>query len=141
MPRVMTVEERQAFLADVHIGVISIEAGAGKAPFAVPVWYGYEPGGPVTVLTGGSTQKAGLIKAAGRYTLTVQDEAPPYKYVTVSGPVSEIVEVADPAERLAVAQRYLGEEGGRGFMEATGGRPNSAFRMRPEHWLSSDLSS
>lgn len=140
MPRRLTPSEREAFLAAKHVGIISVDAGDGKPPFAIPVWYAYEPGGVVTVLTGPETLKGRLIKAAGAYTLAVQDEEPPYRYVTASGPVVETVEVADPAERLAVAQRYLGEEGGRGFMAETGSRPNSAFRMRPERWYSFDFS-
>lgn len=137
MPRKMTTDEREAYLAAVHIGVVAISEGDGKPPLAVPVWYGYEPGGLVTVFTSPTTQKAQLIKAAGGFSLTVQDEQPPYKYVAVSGPVAEIVEVADPAERLALAQRYLGEEGGRQFMAGMASHPNSVFRMRPTRWLTS----
>ena len=42
----MSEDERQAFLAGVHIGVISIEREDGP-PLTVPIWYGYEPGGNV----------------------------------------------------------------------------------------------
>lgn len=136
----LSLSEREAFLAAKHVGIISVDAGDGKPPFAVPIWYAYEPGGLVTILTSPATLKARLIKAAGAYTLAVQDEEPPYRYVTVSGPLVETVDVADPAERLAVAQRYLGEEGGRGYMAQMGGRPNSAFRMRPATWYSFDFS-
>lgn len=140
MPGKLSPSEREAFLAAKHVGIVSVDAGDGEPPFAVPVWYAYEPGGVVTILTSPETVKARLIKAAGAYTLAVQDEEPPYRYVTVSGPLVETVDVADPAERLAMAQRYLGEEGGRGFMAETGGRPNSAFRMRPTRWRSFDFS-
>ncbi|MGH7921465.1 MAG: pyridoxamine 5'-phosphate oxidase family protein [Candidatus Dormibacteraceae bacterium] len=140
MPRKMTATEREAYLAALHVGIISIEAGSGRAPLAVPIWYAYEPGGLVTVLTGATTEKAKLIAAAGRFSLTVQDEAPAYKYATASGPVVDIVELATPAERLVLAQRYLGTEGGAAYVEATGPHPNSAIRMRPESWRTSDYS-
>jgi nitroimidazol reductase NimA-like FMN-containing flavoprotein (pyridoxamine 5'-phosphate oxidase superfamily) len=39
--------EREAFLADVHVGVLTVVAGAGRGPLATPVWYSYRPGGPV----------------------------------------------------------------------------------------------
>jgi nitroimidazol reductase NimA-like FMN-containing flavoprotein (pyridoxamine 5'-phosphate oxidase superfamily) len=39
----MTNEEREAFLADVHVAVISV-AEDGHGPLVVPVWYSYEPG-------------------------------------------------------------------------------------------------
>ena len=45
MSLAMSEHERQEFLAGVHIGVISIERVDGP-PLTVPIWYGYEPGGP-----------------------------------------------------------------------------------------------
>ncbi|HAS08990.1 MAG TPA: pyridoxamine 5'-phosphate oxidase, partial [Acidimicrobiaceae bacterium] len=46
----MTVEEREQFLADVHVGVLAVERPDGP-PLAVPVWYDYRPGGELWVLT------------------------------------------------------------------------------------------
>ena len=45
------------------------------------------------------------VEAAGRVSLCAQDERPPYKYVTVEGPV--VMEDATDAERLELARRYL----------------------------------
>ena len=45
----MTREEREAFLAGVHVGIISI-AEAGRGPLAVPIWYGYAPGGDLWIV-------------------------------------------------------------------------------------------
>lgn len=141
MPRKMTVSERQAFLAAKHVGIVSVDSGDGGPPFAVPIWYSYEPGGVVTITTGPKSHKVGLIKAAGAFTLAVQDEEPPYRYVTVSGPVVETLDEADAAERLVLAQRYMGEEGGRQYMAEMGGHPEMAFRLRPERWWTFDFSS
>jgi nitroimidazol reductase NimA-like FMN-containing flavoprotein (pyridoxamine 5'-phosphate oxidase superfamily) len=44
MSFVMTREERESFLTEVHVGVLAVEH-AGRAPLAVPVWYDYRPGG------------------------------------------------------------------------------------------------
>ena len=38
----MTRAEREAFLAGVHVGVLSIPE-PGRGPLAAPIWYGYEP--------------------------------------------------------------------------------------------------
>jgi nitroimidazol reductase NimA-like FMN-containing flavoprotein (pyridoxamine 5'-phosphate oxidase superfamily) len=38
MALTMTRLEREAFLADVHVGMISI-AEEGRAPLTVPIWY------------------------------------------------------------------------------------------------------
>src|SRR3989454_3855877 len=36
--------EREAFLADTHVAVVSIADGE-RGPLAVPIWYAYTPGG------------------------------------------------------------------------------------------------
>ena len=135
----MSAAEREEFLADVRVGVLSAAAGKPGRTLAVPVWYSYQPGGLVTVLTGRRSRKAGAIRAAGRFALCVQDDRPPYRYVTVEGPVVSEEEL-DPAERLAMARRYLGADGGDRYVTGNPdpGRENVAFRMRPERWLSQD---
>lgn len=50
--------------------------------------------------------------AAGRFSFTVQDEQPPYKYVSVEGDVTH-VGPADESEARSIAVRYLGEESGK----------------------------
>ena len=49
-------------------------------------------------------------------------------------------EELDPAERLAMARRYLGSADGDRYVTDNPDpeRENVAFRMRPEHWLSQD---
>jgi hypothetical protein len=108
---VMSAAGREEFLAGVHVGVLSAAVGTTGRTLAVPVWYSYQPGGLLTVLTGRRSRKAGAIRAAGRFALCVQDDSPPYRYVTVEGPVVSEEEL-DPAERLAMARRYLGSPGG-----------------------------
>jgi PPOX class probable F420-dependent enzyme len=143
MPFAMSVAEREQFLAGLHVGVLSVaapegEGPGGRAPLAVPVWYDYQAGGQVSVITGRSSRKGLAIRAAGRMSLCAQDEKPPYRYVSVEGPV--VIEDLDPAERLAMARRYLGAKGGDQYV-ASNPDPageNIVIRMRPEHWLSVD---
>jgi PPOX class probable F420-dependent enzyme len=134
----MSRAEREAFLAEVHVGVLAVAAGPGRGPLVTPVWYSSQPGGLLSVTTGGNTNKAGAIGAAGRFSLCVQDEAPPYKYVTVEGPA--VIEPAGLAERIAMARRYLGPEGGDEFIAANPGVDDVMIRMTPEHWQSADFS-
>ncbi|MEV5573216.1 TIGR03618 family F420-dependent PPOX class oxidoreductase [Spirillospora sp. NPDC052269] len=138
MTRVMTVDERERFLAEERVGVLSVAAEDGRAPLAMPVWYLYEPGGEIQFITGGDSRKMRLIRAAGRVTLTIQDEAPPYRYVTVEGDVSGYEEPADPEDRQAVAERYLGVEGGAAYIASTTDFAPKAVlvRVRPTRWLS-----
>jgi nitroimidazol reductase NimA-like FMN-containing flavoprotein (pyridoxamine 5'-phosphate oxidase superfamily) len=135
----MSAAEREEFLAGVRVGVLSAALGGAGRTVAVPVWYSYQPGGLLTVLTGRRSRKAAAIRTAGRFALCVQDDSPPYRYVSVEGPVVREEEL-DPAERLAMARRYLGAAGGDRYVtdNPDPGRENVAFRMRPEHWLSQD---
>jgi nitroimidazol reductase NimA-like FMN-containing flavoprotein (pyridoxamine 5'-phosphate oxidase superfamily) len=141
MSLAMSVAEREQFLAGLHVGVLSVALGdgpGGRAPLTVPVWYDYQVGGQVSVITGRSSRKGLAIRAAGRMSLCAQDEQPPYRYVSVEGPV--VISELDPAERLAMARRYLGAKGGDQYV-ASNPDPageNMMFRMRPEHWLSVD---
>lgn len=136
MPFDMSRAERETFLADVHVGVLAV-ARQDMGPLATPVWYSYSPGGVVSVITGRTTRKARAIAAAGRFSLCAQDEAPPYKYVTVEGPA--VIGPAEPAERTAVARRYLGDENGDAWIAANPGTDDVAIRMTPEHWRSADF--
>lgn len=137
---VMTEAERQAFLADVHVGIISI-AEHGRAPLAVPVWYSYDPAGEVHVLMQGDSRKMVGIEAAGRFSLCAQDETAPYKYVTAEGPVTNVRPYDVDNDLLAMATRYLGEQGGRDYAANAGDGGNGVMvSMLPEHWLSTDYS-
>ena len=137
----MSAAESEEFLAGVHVGVLSAAIDTAGQTVAVPVWYSYQPGGLVTVLTGRRSRKAAAIRAAGRFGLCAQDASPPYRYVSVEGAViSE--EEPGPGERLTMARRYLGTAGGDRYLadNPDPGRENVAFRMRPQHWLSQDQS-
>jgi PPOX class probable F420-dependent enzyme len=132
----MTEAEREQFLAEVHVGVLAVALDDAE-PLALPVWYSYQPGGPVTLTTGRATRKARAIDAAGRFSLCVQDERPPYKYVTVAGPA--VIEDVDLAERRAIARRYLGVEGGDAFITTNPEGDQVAIRMTPDRWLTADF--
>ncbi|MBF6064785.1 pyridoxamine 5'-phosphate oxidase family protein [Nocardia terpenica] len=132
----MTGEEREKFLAELHVGVIAVER-PDRAPLSVPIWYGYEPGGEVLIWTEQGSVKEKLIRAAGRFSLTAQVEQPPYRYVTAEGPVTTI-EPATPDMVRPIAIRYLGEAEGTAFTEQNYGTGSLLIRMRPERWLSTD---
>jgi PPOX class probable F420-dependent enzyme len=134
----MSRAEREEFLADVHVGVLSVASGDESGPLTIPVWYSYQPGGTVNLSTGRGTRKARAISAAGRFSLCAQDEQPPYKYVTVEGPAT--IEEASRDERLELARRYLGAEAGDAYIAENPGGTQIMIRMTPEHWLTADFS-
>ena len=138
MELTMTKEEREAFLADVHVAVISV-ADDGRGPLAVPIWYAYEPGGEVRVITGRATRKGKLLERAGRFSLCVQTETLPYRYVSVEGPIVAVEAVDLDRDGRPLAHRYLGAEMGDQYVEDTRHEVGSAlFRIRPERWLTVD---
>ena len=131
----MTTDEREQFLAGVHIGVLAV-ARDGEAPLAVPVWYRYRPGGGVEISTSASSIKVPALRAVGQAALCVQREEPPYAYVTVSGPVT-FGDLSDD-DRLDLAVRYLGEEMGRRYIESSPDIDNVRITLTPERWHTTD---
>ena len=137
MSLAMTKEEREAFLADLHVGVLGVQHG--DVPLAVPIWYGYEPGGDVWIIMNPESIKGKALNASGRFSLCAQSESLPYKYVTVSGTVSQ-VEEATKEDTRALAHRYLGPELGDQYVEQTAGTAGSShlWRLTPERWYTVD---
>jgi nitroimidazol reductase NimA-like FMN-containing flavoprotein (pyridoxamine 5'-phosphate oxidase superfamily) len=133
----MSEQERQAFLADLHVGVLSIPRDAGS-PLSAPIWYSYEPGGDIRVLLGPQSLKAKLLSEGTAVTLVAQQEAMPYAYVSVEGVVSEICAGDEDRDLLPMAIRYLGEELGKGYADANAGNPQLRVSITPQRWLSVD---
>jgi nitroimidazol reductase NimA-like FMN-containing flavoprotein (pyridoxamine 5'-phosphate oxidase superfamily) len=142
----MTEDERQAFLAEARVGVLSVASDDARPPLTVPLWYGYQPGGNITFFTGTQGRKARktrLIEKAGVLSLSVQHDQFPYKYVTVEGSVSQADRPPSAEQMLGVVRRYLPEEMAQGFVDAELGRPSSElvlFTIRPDRWLTADFS-
>ncbi len=138
----MTRAEREAFLADLHVGVISIEV-PDAAPLAAPIWYDYRPETGLWVITGESSRKGKALLAARRFTLVAQTEEPPaYKYVSVSGPLVDVRPADREADTRPMAHRYFGPELGDWYVEsqAEEQQDGRVFVMRPERWLTVDYS-
>lgn len=139
MPKPFTEAERQQFLADTHVGVLSVDA-TDRPPASIPIWYDYTPGGDIRINTGAGSRKAKLIERAGAVTLVVQREELPYQYVVVEGTVVQATTPAPREPREAIAVRYLGEEGGRAFAAKMDGASSVLFTIRPDRWLTADYS-
>ena len=134
-----TESERQEFLSELHVGVLSVAAADGRPPASVPIWYDYVPDGDIRVNTGAGTRKAKLIERAGAVTLVVQREEPPYQYVVVEGTVVETTTPTPTEVREVIAIRYLGEEGGREFVRSIEGQDSVLYTIRPDRWMTADF--
>ncbi len=133
----MTTAQREAFLADVHVGVISV-ARAGAPPLAAPVWYSYQPGGDVVFVFESASEKIRLLDATREASLCVQSETLPYKYVTVEGPV--VIGETDAGIERSLAHRYLGADIGDMYLRAVAGSPSRVVRLTPTRWRTVDYS-
>lgn len=142
MTTTMNETRRKEFLEDVHVGVVSIPE-PGRGPLAAPIWYDYKRGGELWFLTEKQSRKGRLVSESARISLCAQDERPPYRYVTIEGPVVSIEPADLERDVRPMARRYLGIEGGDRYTE-TEGAPSIddtiLVKVRPERWLSADYS-
>ncbi|MBT3164434.1 pyridoxamine 5'-phosphate oxidase family protein [Streptomyces sp. Vc74B-19] len=138
----LTPEERELFLSEPRVAAFAVDAGEGRAPLSVPIWYQYAPGGDVWILTGRHSRKNRLLQAAGRFSLLVERVEPTIRYVSVEGPV---VDTSPATVELLreVSARYLPAEKVDGYVEFAWKNHGEQIvvRMRPERWVSSDLGS
>ncbi|MEU2930012.1 pyridoxamine 5'-phosphate oxidase family protein [Streptomyces sp. NPDC007251] len=136
----LTRAEREAFLAEAHVAALAVDAGPGRAPLTVPIWYGYEPGGEVWIMTGLESRKNRLIGEAGRFALMVDRLEPTIRYVSVEGPVVGTAP-ATIEELRRMSARYLPAEKVDGYVDFAWKNHGEqvVIHMRPERWVSSDL--
>ncbi|GAA0934913.1 pyridoxamine 5'-phosphate oxidase family protein [Kribbella koreensis] len=141
----MSKQQREEFLADTHVGVLSVTGEPGHPPTSVPTFYAYEPGGELTMFTGTqrrAPKRIEQIKQAGVVSFVVQREEMPPAYVTVE---AELVEISKPTheQMLTIARRYMPEEHAQGYVQTELGDPENLvtlFTFRPTRWLTSDTS-
>jgi PPOX class probable F420-dependent enzyme len=133
----MTQYEREQFLSELHVGVLSIERPDGP-PLTVPVWYIYEPGGELWFLISPGSVKGRLLQKSMRFSLCAQSESLPYKYVSIEGTAT-----ISPADKelhsRPMAHRYLGVKGGDSYVESESG-DSVRVSTTPERWFTVDYS-
>ena len=131
-------QEKETFLSELHVGVLSVPQD-GRGPLTAPIWYCYAPGESLRIMIGRDSRKAGLLEVGTRVSLCVQNEEPPYSYVTAEGPV-ESVRPGTDEDILELATRYLGEEDGKAYAESMPTGASLTVTIRPETWLAVDYS-
>jgi nitroimidazol reductase NimA-like FMN-containing flavoprotein (pyridoxamine 5'-phosphate oxidase superfamily) len=136
----MTRDEREEFLAAIHVGVLTADE-PGRGPLSVPVWYRYDPGGQIVVVTRPEARKARLLTVGARVAFCVQSEEMPPKYVTIQGRVVSAVPADVTRDLKPIVRKYLGAEVGDAYVDST--RPDGTNEIvvciRPERWYSRDF--
>jgi hypothetical protein len=146
MPRPLSREERERFLAEPHVGVVSLTDG-DRGPLTSPVWYTYEEGGDIVFCSRDSTRKARLLAEGTRVSFLVQVEGDIGKgilprYVSVEGPVVKLERADLDRDLRPIVHRYLGQAVGDGYLKATRGDAATdefVVHIRPERWLTRDF--
>ncbi|HEV2069295.1 MAG TPA: PPOX class F420-dependent oxidoreductase [Acidimicrobiales bacterium] len=106
----MNDQEREAFLRDpVRPAVVATSRADGR-PHAAPVWYDLD-GDTIVFTTGADTVKGRNLAGDTRVALCVQDDRPPFSFVTVEG-TAELVDDLDDVHWWAtrIGGRYMGAE-------------------------------
>ncbi len=103
----MTDEEREAFLREANVAVLSTVDSRGR-PHAAPIWYLYD-NGVFRISTGAGSQKHKNIEANPNISLVIDQRELPYYAVMVRG-IAEIGPPFSDEDSLRLAIRYLGEQ-------------------------------
>jgi PPOX class probable F420-dependent enzyme len=106
----MSDSEWRAFVsAGTRTGKLATTRSDGR-PHVVPIWFVLD-GDDIVFNTGADTVKGRNLRRTGWASLCVDDERPPFSYVTISGPVtlSTDLETMLPVA-VAIAARYMGTE-------------------------------
>lgn len=110
MAEQMTTDERRAFLGEgTRTGKLATVRADGR-PHVVPIWFVLD-GDDIIFMTGANTVKGRNIQRDGRVALSVDDDRPPFSFVTVEGTASY---ADNPPEAVAwstrIARRYMGAD-------------------------------
>ena len=135
MARAMEDAEWRTFVSDgTRTGKLATTRRDGR-PHVMPIWFVLD-GDDFVFMTGAQTVKGRTLRATGRASLCVDDQEPPYAFVTVSGPVT-ISE--DPFELLRfstmIGGRYMGADRAEEFGRRNAVPGELLVRLRAERVL------
>ena len=104
-------------------------------PHVVPIWFVLD-GQDLVFMTGRETVKGRALARTGIASVCVDDDRPPYSFVTVSGPAAISVDLEEMLPfSIRIAARYMGEQ-----LAEQYGRRNAVdgellVRLRADHVL------
>ncbi len=104
----------ERFVSARRIAVLSYTRRDG-APSQVPIWYRYQ-GGVFKMISATGAAKTRGLKHAGKASITIQDEMPPYRAVTIEGDLTHEVSPTSGGLNDWLAVWYFGKLGGAEFL-------------------------
>ncbi len=136
----MSPGELRMFLDERHLAIITTN-GADGVPHSTPVWYLVENDGALAVIVLTNAVKLRNIERDARVSVTIAPETRPYAYARYRGTASVHYDGVD-GYPLAMAQRYMGNEPGRTWLEEQGQDPFAVIRLldsSPQTWSDLEL--
>jgi PPOX class probable F420-dependent enzyme len=134
MPNMTEAEWREFLSADTRTGKLATTRRDGR-PHVVPIWFVLD-GDNLVFMTGAETLKGRALARTGWGSLCVDDQRPPYSFVTVSGPVTISVDLEEMLPfSIRIAARYMGEESAEQFGRRNAVDGELLVRLRAEHVL------
>jgi PPOX class probable F420-dependent enzyme len=132
VPRGMSEEEVQHFLSfGTRTAKVATVARDGR-PHVMPVWFVLD-GNEIVFTTGRDTLKARHLRRDGRVGLCVDDDEPPFAFVSVRGRAELIEEAEDMLDwTTRIAERYMGPEQSEGYGRRNAVPEELLVRVTPE---------
>ena len=129
----MSPDEAQAFLRDpVRPGILATVRADGRS-HAAPIWFDVDDDGSILFNTGDDTVKGRNLRRSGRASLCVQDDQPPFSFITVEGPVT-LIDDLDLVRTWAgrIGGRYMGDDRAEEYGNRNGVPGELLVRLTPE---------
>jgi PPOX class probable F420-dependent enzyme len=134
----MSADEVRAFLsvAPARPAILATTRADGR-PHVAPIWYALDDDGSIHFTTGGDTVKGRNLRRTGYATVSVDDDAPPFAFVILEGPVS-ISEDLDEVRHWAqiIGGRYMGADRANEYGERNGVPGELLVHLTPTKTLS-----
>ena len=129
----MTEAQWRAFVLEgTRTGKLATVRKDGR-PHVMPVWFLLD-GDHVLFNTGAKTVKGRNLRREGRASLCVDDDRPPFAFVTFSGPVELIEDVAEVRRwATAIGARYMGADRAEEFGERNAVEGELLVRLHADH--------
>jgi PPOX class probable F420-dependent enzyme len=129
----MTPDEVRSFLlAGTHTAALATTRADGR-PHVAPIWFTLD-GADVLFTTWHTTVKGVNLRRDGRVALTVDDETPPFAFVSIDG----VATLSDDLAQLRhwathIAARYMGEDEAEAYGARNGVPGELLVRVTPVH--------
>jgi PPOX class probable F420-dependent enzyme len=139
----MTDDQVRAFLTALpaRTAILATVRADGR-PHVAPVWFDVDDDGSLLFNTGDETVKGRNLTRERRAAICVDDDRPPFSFVTIEGPVeisSQLDEVLHWATRIG--GRYMGADRAEEYGARNGVAGELLVRLRPARVISAaDLS-